>query len=313
MSFFFDSANRDNDDVDLNLNRPHKLIPTSLYPDHDYDAVRLSLADVSIPKKICALRVPGRNKLYVQNQVGERYIVTFDQAKEWTNAALADAISSDPNVQDMSQWTLPPGYESLRCSYDRDALTFTFSIVKDPHVWVVGDLPGYFRIDLSDYKGDSCHEQLGFPNLSRVPADQRYTAWMSYDPTLRPLPAGITDPVAGIVVTPLSEYPSSYYLRTSLPGTNIDCAYSRDAHGRDGSNVQTRRSHILARIMDANVEPGQVINLTASYPNQYSTTVYTKQMPDVVKFWLSDLEGNLASFRLDWTATFNLEFLQYAS
>ena len=311
LTFFFDSANRDNQEKQSNLNQPHKLIPSSLYPDHDVDAVRLSLNSISIPKTMYALRVPGRNRLYIQNSNGEEYILTIDQTKAYSNHELAVLIDTAPELDNMPQGPYPPGYEKLDCEYDKDNLTFTFSISKT-NQWVSGDLAGYWRFDLSDYNGDSCHEYLGFPNQSDARPEDRYSAWMSYDPGFLPLPAGVTNPVASVIVTPMSEFPSSYYLRTSFPGNNIDCAVARDSRNRNSSNVEARRSRILAHVNDANVEPEQCINFVAAYPHQFSTTMYTKQVPDRLNFSLTDLEGNLACFRRNWVASFTMEFLQYA-
>ena len=305
LSFFFDSTNRDNDEEVQNLNRPKKLVPTSLYPDHDYDAVRLSLLDFSIPKRCHPMRVPGRNKLYLQNESGNEYICTVSQDKDLSNAELAAIFNTDGHFQNMSDGAYVSGSESLHCVFDVGTLEMTFSIVPGS-AWVAGSPQGYFRFDLGDRNGDSCHEYLGFPTGG-------YSDWMCIDPT-QPVDyriPNVTNPVGSIVTEPMSEYPSSHYLRTSLPGTNIDCADVEDGRGGYIQSKETRRSRILARIIDPNVLPGQCINLTSMYPHQHSTTVYTKQMPDQLSFWLTDLDGNLSSFKNNWTATFTLEFLQY--
>lgn len=306
LSFFFDSTNRDNDYDTLDLNRPEKLVPTSLYPDCDYDAVRVSLLDFSIPKRCHPMRVPGRNKLYLQNESGNEYICTVSQDKDLSNTQLAAIFNADGNFQNMADGAFVSGYESLRCVYDNPTLEMTFSIVRGS-AWVPGNPQGYFRFDLGDRNGDSCHEYLGFPNGG-------YSDWMCIDAT-QAVPytiPNVTNPVQSIVVEPMSEYPSSYYLKTSLTGTNIDCADVEDGRGGFLQTKETRRSKILARIIDKNVEPGQIINLTAAFPDQYSTTVYTKQVPDRLRFWLTDLDGNVSSFKNNWVATFTLEFLQYS-
>lgn len=294
MNLFLNTAHRANPQR-TDLNAPTILLSTNLFPEVEYDAVKLSIVDLTLNKDVSPTRFKRKNTLFMQ-RIQVQTPTTFEiiplaiptnRSFEWTE--IADFLTAElTNITSTDE-------ESIVCTYNELTDRFSFEAT-----CAAGHVPmNFYRFDLTNT--NSVHQLFGM-RTSDYPdgLTEAFTA-------ILPVPTTMPFPIVqnGNVFTPKNVcegiYEATYFLNCNLNSTNIDCIAV--------DNIQ--KSTILMRIIDENIPAGFAINCVAAYKEMWETLVHTRGLPPNITFWITQDDGTLAVFESDWNMTVRFEFLKY--